>query len=233
MDFRWTADTIRWFQAADNYTGFSRKMAERIVPLLKNHTSFCDIGCGLGLIDLELCQYIKKITCIDISGKAVESLQRKIEEKKITNIETLQMDSKENKDSWDVIFVSFYDSYNLEQYLPRCKRLIAVVGKNKKSELFPEKYRDIIKYAADETEKYLIHKNIPYTPFEASFEFGQPLVSLEDAENFVRTYSHGIDQKDLGIYLSQNLTTTTDKQYPYFLPRLKRVEIFDIKGELW
>lgn len=232
MDFRWTADTIRWFQTADNYTGFSKKMAERIVPFLEDHTSFCDIGCGLGLIDLELCQYIKKITCIDVSNEAIEALQRKIEEKKITNIETLQMDSNLNKDSWDIIFVSFYDSNNLEQYLPRCKKLIAVVGKNKKSELFPEKYRNIVKYAADETEQFLLRKKIPYTAFEASFEFGQPLVSFDDAENFVRTYSHGIDQKELGIYLSHNLTKTADKQYPYFLPRLKRVGIFDIKGEL-
>lgn len=51
MRFDWNADTIRWYQEANEYTGFFKHIAELIAPSLVGYSTLCDIGCGLGLMD--------------------------------------------------------------------------------------------------------------------------------------------------------------------------------------
>jgi len=161
MNFNWNSDTIRWYQEADKYTGFFKNVADLIAPRLVGYSTFCDIGCGLGIVDLELSKYVSSITCIDINKEAIAALKKSIADRKITNIETQLMDCDAIKESWDVIYISFFGSRNLEEFLPRCKKLIAVVGKKNQSELFPDKYRSFQKNTADQAEQSLLQKKIP------------------------------------------------------------------------
>lgn len=78
----------------------------------------------------------------------------------------------------------------------------------------------------------MIHKGIPYFLTEVSFEFGQPLLSIEDAKNFVMTHSPEISLEDLASFLSQRLIKTGEKQYPFYIPRMKSIGIFEIEGKL-
>jgi cyclopropane fatty-acyl-phospholipid synthase-like methyltransferase len=232
MNFDWNSNTIRWYQEANKYSGFFKNIAELIAPGLKDHSTLCDIGCGLGLVDLELSTHIKNITCIDINKEAIKALQKSVKDRKITNIEPRLMDCKDIDENWDVIYISFFGSRNLEEYLPRCKKLIAVVGKKNQTELYPEKYRTFQKNTSDEVEQALTNKGITYFLREVSFEFGQPLSSLEEAKNFVTTHSPQISPKDLADFLAQRLIETGEQQYPFFLPRMKAMGIFEIEGEL-
>ena len=232
MNFNWNSDTIRWYQEANKYTGFFKNIAGLIAPRLAGYSTFCDVGCGLGIVDLELSKYVRSITCIDINKEAIAALKESIKDRKITNIETRLMDCDAIDESWDVIYISFFGSRNLEEFLPHCKKLIAVVGKKNQSELFPEKYRAFQKNTADQAEQSLFQKKIPYALSEASFEFGQPLASIKDAQNFVMAQSHGISPEDLASFLSQRLIETGEKQYPFFIPRVKSMGIFEIKGDL-
>lgn len=232
MSFIWNHKKIRWFQEADIYTGFSKNVARLLAPKLAGYTTLCDIGCGLGLIDIELSQSISSITCIDISQEAIEALNKNIAEREIANIEPLLLDFKEIKGSWDVILISFFGYRHLEHFLNYCQKLIVVIGKNNQSELYPEKYRKSPKYTAAQLEQDLEQKGITYSLTEAVFEFGQPLLSLEDAEEFVRIQAPEITAEDLVNFLDLRLVETGETKYPFLLPRLKSIGIFEIKGKL-
>nr|WP_308741926.1 class I SAM-dependent methyltransferase [uncultured Anaerocolumna sp.] len=233
MNFNWNLDTIRWYQEANNYTGYFKNLASFIVPKLKGYSTLCDIGCGLGLIDIELCKYIENITCIDINEEAIKTLENSIKDKNISNISPRLINCDDMKENWDVIFLSFFGSRNLKNFLPYCKKLIAVVGSKNQTGLFPEKYRSFHKNTFHNVEEILKKEGITYGLTEVSFEFGQPLHSIEDAKNFVRTHScNNITDEDLELFLSQRLIETGEKLYPYFIPRMKSVGIFDIQGDL-
>lgn len=78
----------------------------------------------------------------------------------------------------------------------------------------------------------MTHKGITYSVKYVSFEFGQPLLSKEDAQNFVKTQAHGINVEDLEVFLSQYLKETGESKYPYIIPRTKSMGVFEVEGEL-
>lgn len=232
MNFDWNPQTIRWYEEANAYSGFFRNVAELIAPMLQGYSTLCDIGCGLGLLDLELSPSIGSITCIDINPGALEALRKNIEVRKISNIESRLMDCRDLKGEWDVICVSFFGSREIEEFLPHCRKLIAVVGKRQQTELYPEKYRKFLKNTAENVEEALKEKGMDYVLTEAAFEFGQPFPSRVDAENFVQTHCPAISPEDLRIFLAESLRETGESQFPLVIPRLKSFGVFEIKGGL-
>ena len=232
MLFHWNPDTIRWYWEANDYSGFFKNTANLILPKLADYSTFCDIGCGLGLIDLEICHYIGNITCIDINPATIEALKNRLEEKNITNIKPCIMDSYDIKESWDVIFLSFYSSSSLERFLPHCRKLFAVVGGKNKTGLYPEKYRVFRKNTIDNAKQIFTNKGITFSLTEVTFEFGQPLRSMEDAQNFVLSHSSEISPQDLRDFLSKRIVETGDRSYPFYMPHQKSIGIFEIEGEL-
>lgn len=230
MNFNWNKDTIRWYREADAYTGFFQNIAGLIAPRLRDYTTFCDIGCGLGLVDIALSKYIDSITCVDINEAAIQELQKSIKEQGITNIRTKLMDCNDLNENWDVICVSFFGSRDLIKFLPLCKKLIAVVNKKNQTDLIPAKDRSFQKNTVEETEQLLLEKGIRYTLTEGSFEFGQPFVSREDAEKFVKTHSPHTSSAEVAEFLAHRLVETGVTPYPFFIPRMKSVGIFEIEG---
>ena len=231
MNFNWNANKIKWYEDANEYTGFFKNIADVIKPKLEGYTTFCDIGCGLGLIDIELSNSIKNITCVDINENAIRFLKNKINDNKITNIETHHMDYKKIKKNWDVIYISFFGSRSIEEFLPYCKQLFAVVNKNG-SDPFFKKYRTFNKSTCNEVEQKLKDKGIEYSLTEVTFEFGQPLVSSEDAKNYIRSCAPSISEEDLDNYLNRRLRKINFSQYPYYISKKKPIGIFQVNGGL-
>ena len=232
MNFEWNPQTIRWYEEANAYSGFFRQVADLISPMLQGYTTLCDIGCGLGLLDLELSPSIAGITCIDINPVVLAALQKHIDAGRISNIRTRLMDCKDLEEDWDVICISFFGSKEIEEFLPHCRKLIAVVGKKQETELYPGKYRKFQKNTAEKVEEVLREKGMDFTLTEAAFEFGQPFHSRADAENFLRTHCPAISPEDLRNFLSDSLQATGDSRFPWVIPRLKSIGVFEIKGQL-
>lgn len=232
MKFDWNEDTIRRYQEANEYTGFFKNVAGIIKPKLGNCSSLCDIGCGLGLVDLELCKCIKSITCIDISKEAVNALRQSIKERNITNIDVKLMNCDNIADNWDVIYISFFGSRNIEKFLPHCRKLFAVVNTDNDHGITPKIHNTFHKNTVANVEDALNSKGIHYSLTHASFEFGQPLISMEDAVGFIKNISPRITQEDLENFLSKKLVKTCEEKYPLFLSHLKQIGIFEIDGEL-
>lgn len=231
MNFNWNVNTIKWYREANAYSGFFRNVAALIAPKLEGYATFCDIGCGLGLVDLELSKSIRQITCIDINTEAIGTLKKSIAAQKIRNIETRLMDCSELDENWDIIYMSFFGSHELEKYLPRCQKMIAVVGKKIKENTAMDQYKSFQKNSYDKVAEDLNRKGIPYSLTEVSLEFGQPLVSVEDAKNYIRSNYAGISDADVNDFLAQKLIETNEKDYPFYIPKKKEIGIFEIKGE--
>lgn len=116
MNFDWNPQTIQWYEDANAYSGFFRKVAGLIAPMLQGYATLCDIGCGLGLLDLELSSSIPQITCLDINENALAALRKNIEAGKIANIEPRLRDCENLEGEWDVICISFFGSKEFERF---------------------------------------------------------------------------------------------------------------------
>ncbi len=228
--FEWNANTIRWYQEANSYTGFFKNLSNLIAPSLTGYSSLCDIACGVGLFSLEISPYIDNITSIDISAPAINALMKSAQERQTVNIEAIVMDCAKIQGSWDIIFMSFFGGQNLERFLAHCKKLIFVATKETKPGFYPGKFEKSRRVTADELEIDLLNKSIPFSRIDACFEFGQPLRSWEEARSFVRAQSVDIEENELSVFLTQCLVKTGRNDYPYYIPRQKSMGIFEIEG---
>lgn len=231
MNFNWNSNTIKWYQDANRYSGFFKKIADLIAPKLEGYATLCDMGCGLGLVDLELSKRIERITCVDINKEAIRELEKNIEYRKIENIQTRLISCDDIHDNWDVIYLSFFSSHQIEKFLPYCKKLFAIVDKKHENKPYLEKYRAFHRNTYDKVEQQLNEKKIPYSVTEVSLEFGQPLVSVDDAKNFIKTNYADVSDDDLNQFLAHHLVKTKNKNYPYYIKKNKTIGIFEVKGE--
>lgn len=232
MKFDWNEGTIRRYTEANEYTGFFKNIAQIIKPKLEGYSTLCDIGCGLGLLDLELYHNIEQITCTDINQVALDALNKTIKEKKIQNIKTQIMDADNIQGQWDIILVSFFGAKDIENFLPHCKKLIAVVHGDKEGQLSPSKYDIYKKINTSNVEAKLKEKGIPYSLTQHAFEFGQPLTSIEEAKEYIQSHTLNVTPEDLNIFLSEKVKKTGEEKYPFYIPRMKKMGIFEIQGEL-
>lgn len=230
MNFTWDPTTIKWYQEANAYSQFFKNIADLIVPKLNDCVTFCDIGCGLGLIDLELSKYITHITCIDINEPAIHTLKKNIAHRNIKNIEPHLMSCDDIHGTWDVIYTSFFGSHDPEKFLPYCKKQIAVVNKKTSPYASIEKYKTFHKNTCDQVAATLDKKRLPYSLTEVTLEFGQPLTSIEEGKQFVLNHYPKVNADDLNHFLSQNLIETKQEDYPFYLPKKKSLGIFEIEG---
>jgi len=82
-----------WDNIAPKFNKWMEKddYPEKIISRIKinSNDSILDIGCGNGVITIPLAQKARKVTAMDISGKMLEILNKKAENSKICNINTI------------------------------------------------------------------------------------------------------------------------------------------------
>ena len=232
MLFSWHDDTIRWYEAADKYTGFYKNLADTLGPMVDGAKAFADLGCGLGLIDLELAPQVESICCVDISEEALSHLRETAARRGISNLEIICCDSFELERTFDVIYLCFFSSQDIERFLPMCRKLIAIVSGESNAPFFPQQFRKKRRRTVEDEKRYLAGLGLGYTLTERVFEFGQPLTSIEDARAFVRVYAPEIPQRELDEFLELRLVETGDARYPLYMPRKKTIGIFEVDGKL-
>lgn len=232
MYFNWNEDTIRWYINAEKHTGFYKKLAEEIHPMIKGYKTLCDLGCGAALFDFAIEPAIESIDCVDINETALSSAEDRARKLELYNIHTRLADCDTLTGKWDVVFMSFFGSRELDRYLPLCKKLIAVVATGSDTELFPRRGRNISRNTVENTVKYLDSIGIGYNLTHRTYEFGQPFTSREDAELFVQTYAPYTAAVEAGAFLEARLVKTGNQEFPLYIPRAKSIGIFELNSDI-
>ena len=230
MNFNWDDDTIRWYQEANAYTDFFTNVAQVISPALEKETHLCDVGCGLGLVDLALRKKVKAITAIDSNEKVIASLKGQIKKKEITNIETKVMDYQQMTGNYDVILLSFFASRDLDFFLDHCRKLIVLVDQKTKIKPFIDGTRSHRRNTESRLVESLVKNNHDYLVKRATFEFGQPLGSRAEADRYMEKTYPKAQAHQRSSYLEEELLENDDHTYPYYLAREKALSIFEIAG---
>ena len=233
MLINWTKDkTYDWFIDAGNYTGYYKRLAERLLPFLPAGGSLVDIGCGMGLVDLELKDYFTSITCIDKSEKALLWLTNEVSERGIGNIKTMCADARTLDccfDSAIALFCGMPQDFS-GPYLDLVRDTLIVVThpRNRFADLgnIAEKHM-----CADVTicEQHFKKIGLKYTLIEDSIEFGQPFRDIDDAKEYTANYFQNRHGETVDEFLEQNLRQISDDKFKYYLPKLRKFGIFVIK----
>ena len=232
MLFGWDEQTIRWFLDASAYTGFHKTLARKIAPYLKPDDTLCDLGCGLGRLDLELAPYVSRLTAVDINETAIELLRRDIGISGRHNMSAECADAGALRGNFDVLLTSFFGEANTSDFLKLCTRkLIRVVHMDNKGRLYPGQPRYAKKDTVETVRLELIGMGADFKLETASVEFGQPLGSWGDAVLFVRNNAPDAGDDEIERFLRENTERTDREDFPFYLPNPKEFGIFVIEKE--
>lgn len=231
MSIKWNDQSCRWFEAASEYTGFNHLLAEILKKYIPQGESLCDLGCGAGLIDLELGNYCSNITCIDIAPAAIDCVRRGAKRRGIKNLHALYANAFNFQVPHDTVMAFFFgDSQFYENFFHLTqKRLIVAVHRQRKGKFGPDGYQMIKRSDVDSTRAYLDNLGVKYEYEAVSLEYGQPLTDLDDARAFVRAYARPMSDELLEYYLAKKLEKTAVQKWPYYLPNLKEFGLFVIQ----
>lgn len=233
MKIVWNERSIRWFRDASEYTGYHKKLAEILLEYIPVRTSLCDLGCGTGLIDLELSPCFEQITCVDISETAIKAVEQRSRELGRNNISTRCEDAARLEGEWETVTALFYGGNEvfLNHFRLAKGQMILVVHGTREGNFGPQGHKVSKKYDVKSVKEHLEGHGIRYTLREVELEYGQPLRTREDAQEFAAAYSMPMNETELNVYLKECLKETENEQFPYYLPNKKKLGIFVIRRE--
>lgn len=233
MKIIWNDQSVSWFSHASAYTGFHQKLADLLLKHITVRETLCDIGCGTGLVDLELSSHIGRLTCVDISPIAINALRTRTHELGLTNIYGVCQDASQLTGRWDTVISLFFGGHDfLASYYPLASHcFILGVHGSRIGEFGPVGHRVEKCSDVSSVKEYLDRKEVNYLFEEASLEFGQPFKSRAEAEAFIQAYSAPISNETLNHYLEEVLISTGDKDFPLYLPKKKKFGLFIIRKD--
>ena len=241
MLFEWTEEKIEWYIRASRITGFHRILADRIRPSLKVTDHVVDLGCGPGLIDLEISRDVGRVTAIDIDQLVLRRLGLEIKKGGYSNIHTVQGDVKETPGamlpgSFDILLTCFFGGPGpvFEAAYRKASRMAIFITHGADTSKNPSKIGgEFRRVFADEMDAWLDAKRIQFIKIDDCLDFGQPFLSTEEAERFFEVYAKEYeDPKERRAHIEDRLALveeTDDPAYPRFFHNLKDVAIFIIE----
>ncbi|MDR2133145.1 MAG: class I SAM-dependent methyltransferase [Clostridiales Family XIII bacterium] len=244
MDYVWNEKTLAWFKVASAHTGFHANLARLVRPLIADCETICDVGCGLGLLDLELAQDVRDILCVDRNEAAIGALNELLRARGTRNVVARAMDANALVgERWDAAIMSFFGSSleDIARFLTLCdKRMILIVHEKSSTGRRVNAISLRAKpFGAAEVSGFLSERGLRFRETRAALEFGQPFKSLADARDFIRTYaslaSHAASAADEAAWerlcedMERRLARTGRADYPLYLPKRKNLAVFAVE----
>lgn len=228
MRIIWNRQTVDWFRRASEYTGYNRALGEILRTHISSGTTLCDVGCGAGLIDMELASHCRHITCVDIAPGAVEAVKEEAAARGIANLTALCQDGAELDGEWDTVLALFHGgSCGMGRYFPHARQqLILAVYDHPRGSFGPVHRKRVKHHGAAQVQASLDEMGVVYTVGHYALEYGQPLRSLEEAQTFVQAYCQPMEKWELEEYLHAHLRPTGRAEVPYYLPKTKEFSLF-------
>lgn len=229
MAFEWTEQRIRWYWNAAQYTGFHHQLAQKIKPLLTPQDTVCDLGCGLGCLDFELASMVKHITCIDVDTTVLGHLQDYSVRTGIHNLTVLCQNAHEVHSRYDVVLMAFFGTpakLMLHAISLSSRLLIRIINADDANGFFPHKGTRCKRETVLDVRKALDSHKYRYRYLEEELDFGQPFCSCQDAINFLSDRNPSQTAAEITHYLSKTLQATGNPNFPFYLPKSKKLGIF-------
>lgn len=233
MRIKWNAQSIRWFHNASRYTGYNRELKNLLLEQIPQRGTLCDVGCGAGLIDLELAPYFDRITCVDISQAPLDSLASDVRERNIQNLDILCADGETLTGQWDTVLALFHGGPDACGKYFRLARhqLILVTHSSLHGSFGPEANQVRRCFDVASTRQWLDQAGVRYHLTEGSLEYGQPFESREDAKAFLKAYTTGMTEAELERHMDAVLIPTAEGEFPWYQPKKKEFGMFVIRRE--
>jgi hypothetical protein len=219
MLFKWNAQTLKWYREASDYSGYSRRMAELLLPHLADCDTLCDIGCGPGLVDLVLAPHLRRMICVDIAPVLTEYIQSCASAAGLDNVEALCMEGADAPSGCDAVMALFHGApeKTVPAYLAKArKRLILAVHSSPVGNTGPEGYRVQKCSYTEKTTDWLDAMGYQYDISFAELEFGQPHRDLADAAAYTRTYCREMPEETLMEYVKEHALPTGRDDFPLY-----------------
>lgn len=234
--FIWTADMIRFIQAANRKSDYHHQLAQLLLPKLAGCRTLCDAGCGLGSLSAALSPYFDAITAADVSGPALDALRGTLRAQNIQNVTPRQVDLLTSDDAarYDAMVFCFFGS--LAEILPvarrQCAKTLVIIKKNYALHRFSLTEQPIRGETASDACEMLRAMHVSFTFDAHELEHGQPFASLDEAVQFFRIYSKdGSPEAITPEAVLPRLQKTQDAEFPYYLPQRKKLGIITIDME--
>ena len=234
MLFDWNENTLTWLAEASAYTGYDRELAKLLLPRLEGCGTLCDMGCGMGLVDMELAPHFKAITCVDVAAPVLEDLTARAARLGLTNIETRCCPGAEAEGEWDAVMALFHGEVQdiVPAYLKKAKkRLILVTHGSAYGSTGPAGYRIRKCCDVDGTVAWLDAHGFTYTVERGELEFGQPHRSLEEAAAYTRAFTKNVPEDELLNWVKSKAVETGREDFPLYTPKKRGFGLFVIGRE--
>ena len=233
MAFIWTKQRIDWYLDASRYGDFHQRLADTIRPYLLPQDRLCDMGCGLGGLDLALTPMVNHITCVDTDEAVLANLRQNAAEAGIANLTTICGDARDIREVFDVVFMVFFGpppQMMLDCLKLASRSLIRVANAKPEGAALQPNGHSKKRETVPDIAALLDRTGHTYRLLRSTFEFGQPLRSEADAAAFIRCNSPTIADGELQAFLADNLVSTGRCDFPFYLPGRKELGIFIINA---
>ncbi|MCR5666671.1 MAG: class I SAM-dependent methyltransferase [Eubacterium sp.] len=240
MQIKWNAKTTEWFQRASEYTGFHDRLCEILLKKINGARTVADFGCGAGMIDFKLANYVDRVTCIDREPVVTHILQKEIMKKNVDNMEVITTDIntfedeivKTQKDGlWDVAIMLFVnaETVDIKHLLKFVKDRLIIVERGGciNNPYVGEKAKR--KHSLIPFINHLFSNGICAHVSDYTLEYGQPFTSLKEAREYTAFYHCNGCNQTVDSFLEKNLHETNTLTYPYYLPHKKHFGVFEIR----
>ena len=232
MMYLWKSDMIRFMLDAAKYGDYHKNLAAAIKRNLPENPNICEPGCGLGHLSMELAKYADFVTSVDINSDAIAAFRR-IASERFKNLEILNRDieeySPESKHN-AIVFNFFGKATEILRISKRiCNGTIVVVKRSEDHVRISGTGENSYRNSGIVLEQCLESLSVPYLSEKHSFEFGQPLRSIDDALLFFKTYKRADDPEMAEDIVRSKLLETNRNDFPYYYPYTQKIKIITFK----
>ena len=214
----WDDERITWYERAAEASSFHKNIAEEIKAMIRKEDRIEEEGCGLGHIAQILAADGYDIKACDADRKAIERARKR------SSLDIFSVrDFRDPLPYADVLLMIYFgriaENDSLDRLLEAAPAVIYILSHHRGQDTDMRAKKSNV----EETITYLDSKGASYETKTVTYDFSQPLISIEEAERYIaRMYG----KENIRAFLP---FLEEGNDYPYMLRNMKTSTIFTIR----
>ena len=241
MSFTWSEEKIKWFTSALEISEYPGVFTPLLETMLDTETTVLEIAAGVGPFSRMLAKRVRSITALEPCNLALSDLRRTSLEKGIQNIRYVESTWEDwPGEAHDVIIASYAGSsvmgspqslIKVDSLARRWVMLISPVSRTKKNFGIDSLYERLGREPPlrtgcfQDTDVLLRGLGISFQFAECTYEFGQPLGSIDEGVKFMCGY-HQFAPNELRVVRDFIEERAIKLDNGYYLPSSRTSQVF-------